>query len=128
LRLFGRTLRSTFRSDDIVGRYGGEEFIVLIPGISAEGAVQVVEGLRAQLVEALAKGNTPSFTASFGVADSTQAEALEDVIEAADEALYAAKRAGRDRILLAGPPPLPAADGRDPSELARLVATEEAGD
>ncbi len=122
LGLFGRTLKGAFRSEDVVARHGGGEFVVLIPGAAAEAGVKAAERVRSALAEALMSGHTPLFTSSFGVADSTQGESLEDVVNAADGALYAAKRGGRDCARIAGSNPPGAAAGNDATELTRLVA------
>jgi diguanylate cyclase (GGDEF)-like protein len=84
---------SQLRAVDQLGRYGGEEFIVLLPGATAELATGVLERLRA---------STPAGqTFSAGVATWDGTETSEDLIARADQALYHAKAAGRDRILVA---------------------------
>jgi diguanylate cyclase (GGDEF)-like protein len=100
LRLFARTIRDTLRGDDLVSRFGGEEFIFAFPGRSATEAAIVLERLRAHLRDTLAAGTVPPFTASFGVAHSDDAPALEDLFRIADAALFRAKREGRDRVLV----------------------------
>jgi len=90
------------RSYDELGRYGGEEFLVVLPGCAADGAVTVANRMRTFL------GSTPletsagpiQLTASFGVATMTHdcPVSPEDLIAAADAALYRAKRAGRNRV------------------------------
>ncbi|MGC4000296.1 MAG: diguanylate cyclase [Anaeromyxobacter sp.] len=100
-------LRSTFRTADVVCRYGGEEFLVLMPDCASGDAVRRAEALRA----AVASLNVPcdgrtlgTVTISAGVAtfpaDGTDEETL---FHAADEALYASKHQGRDRITAAPP-------------------------
>ncbi len=96
LKLFAETARSVVRDRDYVVRWGGEEFALLLPGANAERASEVVERLRAALAQAHLLSNTPIFTASFGVADSTMARDRESIIRLADEALYRSKQAGRD--------------------------------
>ena len=73
LRLFSRTLRDAVRADDLVCRYGGEEFVVVFPGLSVDVAARALGRIQEQLVLALAAGSVPPFTASFGVAGSTTA-------------------------------------------------------
>lgn len=101
LRRFAQTLRRAVRGDDVAGRWGGEEFVLVLPGTTAQEALEVVERFRAQLAEIHRGGAGPAFTASFGVADASMGQRFEDVFRLADEALYAAKQAGRDRAHLA---------------------------
>jgi diguanylate cyclase (GGDEF)-like protein len=103
LRLFADTARGVVRDRDHVIRWGGEEFALLLPGVTAERAAEVVDRLRAALAEAHLTSNTPIFTASFGIADSTMARDRETIIRLADEALYRSKQAGRDRCSIADP-------------------------
>jgi diguanylate cyclase (GGDEF)-like protein len=99
LREFADVLRGTLRDSDVAGRWGGEEFLLLLPGADEDGAVQLVERIRA----GLSSRRIPSapglrVTASFGVAERRAESNTEEVVAAADEALYRAKRAGKDRI------------------------------
>ena len=103
LRTFATVLRETTRPGDLAVRFGGEEFALLLPDCPADRAVEVVDRVRDHLVEALARRpDLPPFTVSIGVADTDGAPMdLAGVIHAADEALYAAKRDGRDRVVAA---------------------------
>ncbi len=103
LKLFAETARSVVRDRDHVVRWGGEEFALLLPGANAERAAEVVERLRAALAQAHLLSNTPIFTASFGIADSTMARERETIVRLADEALYRSKQAGRDRCTVGDP-------------------------
>jgi diguanylate cyclase (GGDEF)-like protein len=103
LKLFAETARGVVRDRDHVVRWGGEEFALLLPGANAERAAEVVERLRAALAQAHLLSNTPIFTASFGIADSTMARDRENIVRLADEALYRSKQAGRDRCTIADP-------------------------
>jgi diguanylate cyclase (GGDEF)-like protein len=100
LRAVAETLRDTVRTGDTVYRYGGEEFVVLLPEQSLTGAEQAADRLRAA-IEALAlphPGGGP-VTVSVGVAGLGDAScAPEALFEAADQALYEAKEAGRNRV------------------------------
>ena len=93
-------LRQCTRDADIVGRYGGEEFVVLLPDTDSEGAVNFAERLR-QLIEAhevVYESHRIQFTVSLGVADlSIPTSGYAQLIERADTALYASKSAGRNR-------------------------------
>ena len=103
LKLFADTARSVVRDRDHVIRWGGEEFALLLPAATAERAAEVVDRLRAALAQAHLTSNTPIFTASFGIADSSMARDRETIIRLADEALYRSKQAGRDRCSIADP-------------------------
>jgi diguanylate cyclase (GGDEF)-like protein len=98
LRSIGDIVASTMRRSDVFGRLGGEEFGLLLPDTGMAGAATVADKLRRRLAAPIA-GQRP-LTVSFGVADvadgATSARAMFDD---ADRALYAAKRAGRDRVM-----------------------------
>jgi two-component system cell cycle response regulator len=85
------------RAEDQLGRLGGEEFLVLLPDTDAEAAVHVAERMRAEV--ALAPTPVP-VTVSIGIA-TWEGEAPEELLHRGDEALYAAKEAGRDRVMAA---------------------------
>ncbi|MHB2024012.1 MAG: GGDEF domain-containing protein [Mycobacteriales bacterium] len=96
LRQVAKRLRECGREYDTVARYGGEEFAVVLPGCSEQIALQVAERLRAAV--AAAETEVP-VTVSAGVATFPQdARDSLELIQAADEALYHAKRAGRDQV------------------------------
>lgn len=101
LRLFAQTLRNAVRDIDVVCRYGGEEFVVVFPHCSLVEAAAIVHRVRESLAHALSTGEVPAFTASFGLADSTAAAGFEEIVNLADAALYRAKQAGRDRLVIA---------------------------
>jgi diguanylate cyclase (GGDEF)-like protein len=99
LRLFARTLRSSVRSEDLICRYGGEEFVVAFPRRTAAEAAAALRRTQEELLVATAKGNVPPFTVSYGVTDSHQASTLEELLRVADHNLFRAKREGRNRIV-----------------------------
>ncbi len=94
---------AAMRGSDALGRIGGEEFALLLPETNAENARLFAERLRAS-VEELRIDAPPEFrvTASIGVAEfNGEAEKIEETLGRADRALYAAKRAGRNRVVVA---------------------------
>ena len=99
LRVFAEVLRETLRESDVAGRWGGEEFLLLLPGADEEGAAQLADRLRVALADRDISG-APGLrvTASFGVAEYAGQSNTEQLVDAADSALYRAKRAGRDRV------------------------------
>jgi diguanylate cyclase (GGDEF)-like protein len=99
LRSFGDVLRETLRESDVAGRWGGEEFLLLLPGADEEGAAQLVERVRAELAARSIPG-APGLhvTASFGVAEYGPRSGPEQLVAAADEALYRAKRSGKNVV------------------------------
>ena len=100
LRTFADVLRRTLRESDVAGRWGGEEFLLLLPGADEEGAVQLAERIRLTLADRSIPGAPGlSVTASFGVAEYAGESNSDDLVLAADGALYRAKRAGKDRVV-----------------------------
>jgi diguanylate cyclase (GGDEF)-like protein len=99
LRLFGDVLRASIRPDDVAARWGGEEFVIVLPGLSGAKVIVILERVRERLQDALALGAVPAFSVSFGVSDSRGFTLFDEVLNAADEALLRAKSTGRDRIV-----------------------------
>jgi diguanylate cyclase (GGDEF)-like protein len=99
LRAFAEVLRDTLRESDLAGRWGGEEFLLLLPGADEEGAVQLAERVRIGLATRRIPG-VPDLrvTASFGVAEYAGETNTKQLVAAADDALYRAKRGGKDRV------------------------------
>jgi diguanylate cyclase (GGDEF)-like protein len=89
----------------IIGRYGGEEFCLILPGSDADDAVNIAEHLR-QTIQTISKGfcaENVSITASFGVAFKTdETTECAQILDMADKALYAAKESGRNKVILWG--------------------------
>ena len=113
--------QETFRDHDVVSRWGGEEFIIVLPELDRFQAVTVIDRLRLRLAGAH-PGETARFTASFGVADSNQSDAVETLVQIADVGLYAAKKAGRDQAMIGevdGPTPAPRPKSSDGEEAER---------
>ena len=111
LEAFAKILRDTVRGADLVARVGGEEFVVMLQGTDVAGARVCAERIRLNLEKARfdAVPSTRSVTASFGIAEHVDGETVWDLVARADRALYAAKRAGRNRSVIdgttAGPKP-----------------------
>jgi diguanylate cyclase (GGDEF)-like protein len=103
LRTIGTMLQEQTRHEDIACRYGGEEFCLVLPGAVPEVLQQRAEMIRAVIktVQLLEHTLPDPVTCSIGLAVFPKhGSNIIDVIEAADQALYAAKRAGRDRVIL----------------------------
>ena len=95
-----RMLESCSRKDDYVFRWGGEEFVLLLPRTSLEGAMQVAETLRAAIAHIAIPG-LPRFTVSIGVARHNPDENIDELFKRVDDALYRAKNDGRNKVLAA---------------------------
>ena len=102
LAAVGAVVPTAIRASDFAGRFGGEEFALILPGTGRSGAAEVAEKVRAAIAAIEVDGIDRRLSASFGVAvlpeDAGEPGAL---FRAADRALYEAKRAGRDRVALA---------------------------
>ncbi|MBB4315515.1 GGDEF domain-containing protein [Roseospira marina] len=110
LRAFGAVLQRELRQIDVAGRLGGEEFAVLLPGANLGHGLEVAERLRAGTAEigrnsadlhrdSGAEAPPVPVTVSIGVTTFMPGDTLDALLKRADTALYAAKRAGRDRVL-----------------------------
>jgi diguanylate cyclase len=103
LRLVAMTLKSNIKGQDIAARYGGEEFAAILPDTDIEGAVILADNIRkaVQAKELLKRSTNEKLgriTASFGVAAFHRGDTPSSLIERADQCLYAAKHAGRNRV------------------------------
>jgi two-component system cell cycle response regulator len=107
LRSIGEVLRRSLRTADFVGRYGGDEFLLVLPETSAHGTHQLAERIRNGVSrrEFDLRGGTLRLTVSGGVAGFPDSDvmALEDLIDRADVALYKAKAAGRNKVFIYSP-------------------------
>jgi diguanylate cyclase (GGDEF)-like protein len=96
-------LRTSLRESDLVGRYGGEEFLILLPDTPLDGAMVLAEKLRSEVAQVNVAGVDRAITASFGVScfpdDAPDGEML---VRMADRALYAAKAGGRNCVVASG--------------------------
>jgi diguanylate cyclase (GGDEF)-like protein len=104
LRRFAAILRDQLRAADALARWGGEEFLLLMPGTHLHDAHVVLERLRSELAaSAVFSDIAPQLTVSFsaGIVEVTEGESQDGAIDRADRALYQAKQAGRDRIVMA---------------------------
>lgn len=96
-------LRGSLRESDLVGRYGGEEFLILLPATPLDGALTLAEKLRSELALVNVPGVDRAITGSFGVASFPEdAPDGEMLVRMADRALYAAKAAGRNCVVASG--------------------------
>jgi diguanylate cyclase (GGDEF)-like protein len=104
LRSLGETLRSSLRQLDAAARWGGEEFLVILPETTAEGALVIAEKLRMGVEAARVPcvGGEVAVTVTLGVSTfAADGPSLADCIRLADEALYEGKRAGKNRVVAA---------------------------
>lgn len=94
---FADTLKSIVRKEDLLARFGGEEFVIMLPEIQQSDAIKLAERLRTETEKLII--NRLKFTASFGVAEiNLNLKNLDKAIKNADEALYLAKNNGRNRV------------------------------
>ncbi|MFB9885970.1 GGDEF domain-containing protein [Balneatrix alpica] len=102
LKIIAKALRNQLRREDMLARFGGEEFVLLLPGLSLLEAAQVAEKLRqaAMATGFHFRGSRVQVTVSLGVASYRQGEPVEELFERADQALYEAKHSGRNRVSL----------------------------
>lgn len=121
LRTFAGLVGETLRQSDLICRYGGEEFAFLFPEIPPIDAEKLAERLRASCAETkieLPDGRSVEATVSIGLADASECP-IEIALKRADEALYDAKRRGRNQVVLAGEPEM-APEGAAEPPMARL--------
>ncbi|MBG0619982.1 GGDEF domain-containing protein [Enterobacter roggenkampii] len=95
-----RTLEACSRENDLVFRWGGEEFVILLPHTALDIALQIAESIRAAVARITIPG-LPRFTVSIGVARHNQGETIDELFKRVDDALYRAKNDGRNKVLAA---------------------------
>lgn len=98
LKRVAKTAVKAVRRGDVVGRFGGEEFVIVLPHASAQTALVVTERVRSAIE---AGGHNPNVTVSIGIAELAEGETCERLLQRADEALYVAKKEGRNTLRLA---------------------------
>ncbi len=102
LKTFAAACTASVRSTDLVGRYGGEEFVLLLPGLTPERAGEMAAAISRRLQEAQPTVEARLPTVSYGIASTGPGRVdLKDLVASADAALYRAKTQGRDRSVLA---------------------------
>ena len=103
LKSLSRLLQQRLRKVDVIGRYGGEEFAVVLTDTGGEDAVRVLDGIRRDLAAIRQHGENSEFSVTFscGVASFPDHGTPQDIGSAADKALYRAKQTGRNRVVLA---------------------------
>jgi two-component system cell cycle response regulator len=102
LRAICDRLLEAMRDEDVLGRWGGEEILAILPAEPAGGVLRAAERLRRDVAEHPLTAHAISATVSIGCAESAGDTSTDALVRRADEALYAAKRAGRDRVAVAG--------------------------
>lgn len=115
LRIFAEMLTSSVRGDDLVCRWGGEEFTLALIGAGLDRTRDTLERIRTDLLGRLASSGSVPFTASYGYVDTRTCVSLEEAIRLADSALYEAKNEGRDRAVAATTPAQPATGETEPA-------------
>ena len=115
LKAFAAALQASVREIDLAGRWGGEEFALLLPGTDLEGGRELAERVRRKLVRKKIlgpDGERIRVTASFGVAAFPEVGSQDQLVAAADGALYDAKRTGKNRVSAAALRPVSTASGQ----------------
>ncbi len=100
LRLVAKVITKNIRVTDFVGRFGGEEFVIILPSTSAEEATQAMDKLRSSLEGSPFNfhGKPVHITMSFGVTEVKEGDSIDELFSRADEALYQAKEDGRNLV------------------------------
>ena len=98
LKTLAFILRENLRKEDLIGRWGGEEFLIVLPNCNKENAIKIAKHLR-KTIENYKRKNIPKFTSSFGVVSDVNNSNFEEKLHQADEYLYKAKKEGRNRVI-----------------------------
>jgi diguanylate cyclase (GGDEF)-like protein len=105
LVLVASIIKNRLREIDLVGRYGGEEIIILLLGANKKSAYSIAEEIREKIASSPLKLNNKNknltVTASLGVAELTKEKTLEELIKKADQAMYKAKNLGKNKTIIA---------------------------
>jgi diguanylate cyclase (GGDEF)-like protein len=126
LRIFARSLRRHLRPDDIAARYGGEEFVLLLPDTTITDALSALYRLKDKLSDEIGRTGAAEYTVSWGLTDNAAGATFEEMMGAADAALYTAKRSGKDCIVVDGETALQS--GSLPERVPRAVRRPDLGD
>lgn len=102
IRAFTDTCQKNLRREDLLGRLGGEEFAVLLPETSLSRALLIAQRIRKKVEKESQQHNRPAITVSIGLAELREGDHVDDLLNRADEALFAAKHAGRNQVKCAG--------------------------
>jgi diguanylate cyclase (GGDEF)-like protein len=94
-------LREFLRPTDLVARFGGDEFAVLLPDLKIRQTRQTAERIRQQIAQLSPASLPTAITVSIGIADRTENDDVATLVQRADAALYDAKEAGRNRVVAA---------------------------
>lgn len=94
-----KTLKSSLRDNDLVARWGGEEFVIMLKNMATDEAKVIVEKIRANIENSTIKENI-KVTASFGLSKYIIGEDSKEIFKRADDALYEAKKSGRNRVVI----------------------------
>jgi diguanylate cyclase (GGDEF)-like protein len=100
LKLVASTLKSAIREADLIGRWGGEEFIILLPNTSLDEAFHLIERLRSLVSESVfeVNGEKVQLSISAGLSSTRYYSSWDDLLKSADKHLYRAKSSGRNCI------------------------------
>ncbi len=104
LRKFGSLVKRQTRTTDLAMRWGGEEFLVLVPGMQLDRAAKRAESLREEVARTVFADGKATVTVSIGVGQMSKHESMKQFIQRVDEALYEAKRLGRNQVVRSAEP------------------------